>query len=154
MIEIADTLIYRERWDHQEIEFTFEGRGKNDLYILQTREMSYAKRQLMTVFIPGNSLNESKLGTGIGVSGGALSGRVVFDIDDIREFKQKNPHEAVILVRADTVPDDIVHIASADGILTARGGSTSHASIIATKLGKTCVVGFSKMIVYQNEKKM
>lgn len=153
LIEIADTLIYRERWDHQEIEFTFEGRGKNDLYILQTREMSYAKRQLMTVFIPGDSLNESKLGTGIGVSGGALSGRVVFDIDDIREFKQKNPHEAVILVRADTVPDDIVHIASADGILTARGGSTSHASIIATKLGKTCVVGFSKMIVYQNEKK-
>lgn len=56
-------------------------------------------------------------------------------------------------MRADTVPDDIVHIASADGILTARGGSTSHASIIATKLGKTCVVGFSKMIVYQNEKK-
>ncbi|WP_353685460.1 PEP/pyruvate-binding domain-containing protein [Thermodesulfovibrio sp. 3462-1] len=151
--EIAEKLIYKERWDHQEIEFTFEGRGKNDLYILQTREMSYARRQLMTVFIPGESLNESKLGTGIGVSGGALSGRIVFDIEDIKEFKQKEPETPLILVRADTVPDDIVHIASADGILTARGGSTSHASIIATKLGKTCVVGFSRMIVYQNEKK-
>ncbi|WP_460180982.1 PEP/pyruvate-binding domain-containing protein [Thermodesulfovibrio sp. TK110] len=153
LLEIAEKLIYKERWDHQEIEFTFEGRGKNDLYILQTREMSYAKRQLMTVFIPGESLTESKLGTGIGVSGGALSGRIVFDIDDIKEFKEKDPLASVILVRADTVPDDIVHIASADGILTAKGGSTSHASIIATKLGKTCVVGFSRMIVYQNEKK-
>lgn len=153
LLEIAETLIYKERWDHQEIEFTFEGRGKNNLYILQTREMSYAKRQLMTVFIPGESLNESKLGTGIGVSGGALSGRIVFDVDDIKEFKQKEPQVPVILVRADTVPDDIVHIASSDGLLTARGGSTSHASIIATKLGKTCVVGFSRMIVYQNEKK-
>ncbi|MEN2994683.1 MAG: PEP/pyruvate-binding domain-containing protein [Thermodesulfovibrio sp.] len=153
LVEIAERLIYKERWDHQEIEFTFEGRGKNDLYILQTREMSYAKRELMTVFIPTEELNESRLGTGIGVCGGAISGRIVFDVDDIKEFKQQEPHVPVILVRADTVPDDIVHIASADGILTARGGSTSHASIIATKLGKTCVVGFSKMIVYQAEKK-
>ncbi|ACI20473.1 PEP/pyruvate-binding domain-containing protein [Thermodesulfovibrio yellowstonii] len=153
LIEIAERLIYKERWDHQEIEFTFEGRGKNDLYILQTREMSYAKRELMTVFIPTESLNENRLGTGIGVSGGATSGRIVFDVDDIKEFKQQDAQTPVILVRADTVPDDIVHIASADGILTARGGSTSHASIIATKLGKTCVVGFSKMTVYQSDKK-
>jgi len=153
LMEIVNTLVYKERWDHQEIEFTFEGRGKNDLYILQTREMSYAKRQLMTVFIPGEALNESKLGTGIGVSGGALSGRIVFDVDDIKEFKQQDPLIPLILVRADTVPDDIIHIASADGILTARGGSTSHASIIATKLGKTCVVGFSRMVVYQSEKR-
>ncbi|MCS7215866.1 MAG: PEP-utilizing enzyme, partial [Thermodesulfovibrio sp.] len=151
--EIAERLIHKERWDHQEVEFTFEGRGKNDLYILQTREMSYAKRELMTVFVPTDLLNESRVGTGIGVSGGAISGRIVFDVNDIKEFKQLEPQVPVILVRADTVPDDIVHIASADGILTARGGSTSHASIIATKLGKTCVVGFSKMIVYQSDKK-
>jgi len=152
-MEIVEKLIYKERWDHQEIEFTFEGRGKDNLYILQTREMSYAKRELMTVFVPTEILNKSRLGTGIGVSGGAISGRLVFDVEDIKEFKLKEPEIPVILVRADTVPDDIVHIASADGILTARGGSTSHASIIATKLGKTCVVGFSKMIVYQHEKK-
>lgn len=153
LLEIVERLIYKERWDHQEIEFTFEGRGKNDLYILQTREMGYARRELITVFVPTETLNENKLGTGIGVCGGALSGRIVFDVEDIKEFKSQEPHVPVIFIRADTVPDDIVHIASADGILTARGGSTSHASIIATKLGKTCVVGFSKMTVYQNEKK-
>lgn len=151
--EISEKLIYKERWDHQEVEFTFEGRGKEELYILQTREMSYAKTELVAVFVPSEELNSSKIGMGIGVSGGALSGRVVFDVEDIKEFKSVEPHVPVILVRADTVPDDIVHIASADGILTARGGSTSHASIIATKLGKTCVVGFSKMNVYQNEKR-
>ncbi|MEJ5226802.1 PEP/pyruvate-binding domain-containing protein [Thermodesulfovibrio sp.] len=153
LFDISERLIYDEKWDHQEIEFTFEGRGRGDLYILQTREMSYSKGEMITVFLPSPALNESKLGTGIGVSGGALSGRVVFDIDDIKALRQIEPETSVILVRADTVPDDIVHIAQADGILTARGGSTSHASIIATKLGKTCVVGFSKMIVHQNEKK-
>ncbi|MCX8034089.1 MAG: PEP-utilizing enzyme [Thermodesulfovibrio sp.] len=153
LFEISEQLIYGEKWDHQEIEFTFEGRGKRDLYILQTREMSYSKGEIINVFLPSPSLNESKLGTGIGVSGGALSGRLVFDIDDIKSLKSTDPETPVILVRADTVPDDIVHIAKADGILTARGGSTSHASIVATKLGKTCVVGFSKMIVHQNEKK-
>ncbi len=153
LYEIAEKLIYKENWDHQEIEFTFEGRGKKDLYILQTREMSYSKGEIIAVFIPSPALHESKIGTGIGVSGGAISGRLVFDIDDIKKFKALEPEVPVILVRADTVPDDIVHIAGADGILTARGGSTSHASIIATKLGKTCVVGFSKMTVYQNEKK-
>ncbi|MCX7988254.1 MAG: PEP-utilizing enzyme [Thermodesulfovibrio sp.] len=153
LFEISEKLIYGEKWDHQEIEFTFEGRGKKDLYLLQTREMSYSKGEMITVFLPSPALNESKLGTGIGVNGGALSGRLVFDVDDIRALKSTEPETPVILVRADTVPDDIVHIAKADGILTARGGSTSHASIIATKLGKTCVVGFSKMIVHQNEKK-
>ena len=153
LLEIAEKLIYKEKWDHQEIEFTFEGRGKNDLYILQTREMSYLKGEMITVFLPSLALNESKLGTGIGVSGGALSGRIVFDVDDIKTFKSTDPQTPVILLRADTVPDDIIHIANSDGILTARGGSTSHASIVATKLGKTCVVGFSKMTVYQNEKK-
>ncbi len=153
LLQISEKLIYGEKWDHQEIEFTFEGRGKGDLYILQTREMSYSKGEMVTVFLPSPALNENKLGTGIGVSGGALSGKVVFDVDDINLLKAQEPEIPVILVRADTVPDDIVHIAKTDGILTARGGSTSHASIIATKLGKTCVVGFSKMIVQQNEKK-
>ncbi len=153
LFEIADKLITKEKWDHQEMEFTFEGRGRGDLYILQTREMSYSKGEMITVFLPSPALNESKVGTGIGVSGGALSGRLVFDVDDINLIKSHEPNVPVILVRADTVPDDIVHIAKADGLLTARGGSTSHASIIATKLGKTCVVGFSKMIVQENEKK-
>jgi pyruvate,orthophosphate dikinase len=59
----------------------------------------------------------------------------------------------VILLRADTVPDDIRQISAADGLLTARGGSTSHAAIIANRLGKTCVVGCNKLVVLEHDKK-
>jgi pyruvate,orthophosphate dikinase len=56
-------------------------------------------------------------------------------------------------VRSDTAPEDIQHISAADGLLTARGGSTSHASIIVNRLGKTCVVGCNNLIVWENKKK-
>ena len=59
----------------------------------------------------------------------------------------------LILIRSDTVPDDIGYISAADGLLTARGGATSHAAIIAKKLGKTCIVGCSKMVVLEEDKK-
>jgi pyruvate,orthophosphate dikinase len=82
-----------------------------------------------------------------------LSGRVVFDLDDIQEFRKSDPATPLILIRADTVPDDIPHISAAEGILTALGGSTSHAAIVANRLGKTCVVGCSKLFVWEIEKK-
>jgi len=59
----------------------------------------------------------------------------------------------VILLRSDTVPDDIREISVADGILTGKGGATSHAAIVAHRLGKTCVVGFSKMRLWELDKK-
>ncbi|MDP2752901.1 MAG: PEP-utilizing enzyme, partial [Nitrospirota bacterium] len=89
----------------------------------------------------------------IGVGGGALSGRIVFDLDEIQEFREKDPDTPLILVRSDTVPDDIRHISAADGLLTARGGSTSHAAIIANRLGKTCVVSCNNLSVSEHEKR-
>ena len=70
-----------------------------------------------------------------------MSGRAVFTMEEIETWREKEPATALILVRPDTVPDDIKEIFAADGLLTARGGSTSHASIVAHRLGKTCVVG-------------
>jgi pyruvate,orthophosphate dikinase len=81
------------------------------------------------------------LGHGIGVSGGAMSGRLVFSLKEIDEWRLLEPATHLILARADTVPDDIREIHAADGLLTARGGLTSHAAVVAHRLGKTCVVG-------------
>jgi len=55
------------------------------------------------------------------------------------------------LIRSDTVPDDIREISVTDGILTGKGGATSHAAIVANRLGKTCVVGCNKMRVWEKE---
>lgn len=153
LLQISKNLIYRERWGAQEIEFTFEGRRPENLFILQTRDMAIKREDDFLAFVPTKKLSSSYLSRGIGVGGGALSGRAVFDLAEITELRQKDPHTPLILIRADTVPDDIRHISAADGLLTARGGSTSHASIIANRLGKTCVVGCNNLIVWEQEKK-
>ncbi len=153
LLKIVKDLIYRERWGAQEIEFTFEGEEKENLYILQSRDMAVTKREALTAFVPSADLSSSYLSSGIGVSGGALSGRVVFDLNDVNEFRGKDPSTPLILIRSDTVPDDIKFISVADGLLTARGGATSHASIIAKKLGKTCVVGCGNLVVMEREKR-
>lgn len=153
LLKIIKNLIYKERWGAQEIEFTFEGKSTENLYILQARDMAITKRESIMAFIPSPELTSSYLSSGIGVGGGALSGRAVFDLDDIKEFGEKDPSAPLILIRSDTVPDDIRHISAADGLLTARGGSTSHAAIIANRLGKTCVVGCNKLFVWEYEKR-
>ena len=153
LLKIVKNLIYTEKWGAQEIEFTFEGEKKEDLYILQARDMAIAKKDCLSAFAPSPELASSYLASGIGVGGCALSGRVVFDFDDIEEFRRGDPAVPLILVRSDTVPDDIGYISAADGLLTARGGATSHAAIIAKKLGKTCVVGCNKLVVLEDDKK-
>ena len=60
---------------------------------------------------------------------------------------------SLVLIRSDTVPDDIKEISEADGILTAKGGATSHAAIVASRLGKTCVVGCSSLLVWEEQKR-
>jgi pyruvate,orthophosphate dikinase len=65
----------------------------------------------------------------------------VFNLEDIDKWRRQEPKTSLILARSDTVPDDIREIYAADGLLTARGGVTSHASVVAHRLGKTCVVG-------------
>jgi pyruvate,orthophosphate dikinase len=153
LLKIIEDLIYKEGWGAQEIEFTFEGKNKENLYILQARDMAITKRESFMVFIPSAELSSNYLSRGIAVGGSAMSGRVVFDLDEIKELREKDPDTPLILVRSDTVPDDIRHISAADGLLTARGGSTSHAAIIANRLGKTCVVGCNKLTVWEHEKR-
>ncbi len=147
LLNYAKTLIYDRRWNHQEIEFTFEGPTPADLYILQARTLTTKQPGLFPVFSDNHMLEKDYLGRGIGVSGGALSGIAVFTLDDIHRFRQERPGEPLILIRSDTVPDDIKEISLSDGLLTAKGGQTSHAAIVAFSLDKTCIVGCKQLTV-------
>jgi len=76
---------------------------------------------------------------GLNAGPGAASGRVVFNAEDALAWKKRG--EKVILVRIETSPEDIAGMNASEGILTARGGMTSHAALVARQMGKTCIVG-------------
>ena len=126
---------------HQEIEFTFESDQPEDLYILQTRDTVMSQLSSVSAFVPSEELEQAKLATGIGAAGGALSGRVAHTAEDIAELRRRFPEDPIILLRPDTVPDDVPLILQANGMVTARGGATSHAAVAAQRIGRTCVVG-------------
>jgi len=149
--DLAKSLVYTRMWGPQEMEFTFETHKKEDLYFLQTRDMAIREREKVFSFEPTSVAKARLLGHGIGVSGGAMSGRAVFNLDEVHQWRETEPETSLILVRGDTVPDDIKEIFEADGLLTARGGSTSHAAIVAHRLGKTCVVGCANLICMEKE---
>jgi len=150
LLSISRDLVYTKEWNPQEIEFTFEGPRPEQLYILQTRDMiTIKKKEHLNVFADTSKLQDSVLGKGIGVSGSALSGLAVFTADNIDRLKKEKPDVSLILIRQDTVPEDIREISMADGLLTARGGQTSHASVVATRLEKTCVVGCRDLQVFE-----
>mgnify|MGYP002065064904 CR=1 FL=1 len=69
-----------------------------------------------------------------------MPGAVAFTSVDIKRAREQDPARHVILLRPDTVPEDIGVVLSVDGLLTARGGFTSHAAVTAKRLGKCCVV--------------
>ena len=96
-------------------------------------------------------LQESLLGTGIGVGGGALCGRAVYSEEEINYFRESEPETPLILLRPDTVPDDVGILLKVDGLLTSKGGSTSHAAVTIPQLNKVGVVGFNKLKVYESE---
>jgi pyruvate,orthophosphate dikinase len=148
----AHDLIENKGWSPQEMEFTFESPEVDDLYLLQTRDMTIRERKKVLTFDFDEQLKAMYLGHGIGVSGGAMSGRLVFNLDEIEEWRLKEPDTFLILARADTVPDDIREIHAADGLLTAKGGLTSHAAVVAHRLGKTCVVGCGDLICDERRK--
>ncbi|RYE78364.1 MAG: pyruvate, phosphate dikinase, partial [Myxococcales bacterium] len=77
------------------------------------------------------------LGTGMNASPGAAVGKVVFDSDTAAEWAERG--ESVILVRKETTPEDLRGMVAATGILTSRGGKTSHAAVVARGMGRTCV---------------
>ena len=151
MVRIAEFLIYEKGFNQQEIEFTFENATRKGLYILQTRDMVKRETDKVKTFVGGRELEKSFLGMGIGISGGALTGRAVYSEREIEQFRAQDPETPLILIRPDTVPDDVGIILMADGILTARGGGTSHAAVTIPALNKVGVVGFNKLHVYETE---
>ncbi len=149
--EIADRLVNNLGYSPQEIEFTFESDDPKDLHILQIRDMDMAKSKAVTIF----KIKPDKMeiaGRGIGIGGGAMNGLVAFDDEDMKLLRAKYPEKNIILIRPDTVPDDIGMIFDTDGLLTARGGATSHAAVTAVRLGKTAIVNCSKLSVFEDEK--
>ncbi len=174
---IAD-LLERHYHDMQDCEFTIE-RGK--LWMLQTRtgkrsgaaavriavEMEYEKlidratavqrvtpEQLDQLLHPtvDPKTNATVLATGLPASPGAAQGQVVFSPDDAEELAREGAK--VVLVRQETSPDDFHGMVAAQAIVTARGGMTSHAAVVARGMGKTCVSGANALNIdySQNER--
>lgn len=160
--------------DMQDIEFTIE-RGK--LWMLQTRNgkrTAKAALQIACDMIDEKLISEKEailridpssldqllhptldpnskktlLAKGLPASPGGVCGQVVFTPEDAVEMKEKG--HKVILVRVETSPEDIAGMVAAQGILTARGGMTSHAAVVARGMGKCCVAGCSEVEVNYN----
>jgi pyruvate,orthophosphate dikinase len=160
----------------QDIEFTVERRK---LYLLQTRNAKmtinaalktsvdmvaeglitkeksllrlepFQLKQLMYTQVDP-AVNKAPDTTGLGVSPGAAFGEVVFDADEAE--RQGNAGKKVILLREQTNPEDIHGLFAAQGILTAVGGKTSHAAVVARSIGKPCVTGAVDLKINQLEK--
>ncbi len=169
---IAERLERHYR-DVQDLEFTIE-RGR--LYMLQTRsakrtaaaavriaadmveqgiitreeaigriEPAHVDQLLRDQFDPAARERAPRIAKGLNASPGAAVGVAVFDAD--RAVAQANTGRKVILVRVETSPDDFHGMAVSQGILTARGGATSHAAVVARQIGKPCVAGCAELVV-------
>ena len=176
--QICKTLEEHYR-DMQDMEFTVE-HGK--LYMLQTRNgkrtaqaalkiacdlvdegmrteqeavLMIDPRNLDTLLHPqfdSKALKATKpLGRGLGASPGAACGQVVFTAEDAEAWKAKG--KKVVLVRLETSPEDITGMKAAQGILTVRGGMTSHAAVVARGMGKCCVSGCGDIAMDEENKK-
>ena len=98
------------------------------------------------------ALKEAKpIGRGLGASPGAACGKVVFTADDAAEWKERG--EKVVLVRLETSPEDITGMKASQGILTVRGGMTSHAAVVARGMGTCCVSGCGDINMDEANKK-
>ncbi len=165
--------------DMQDMEFTVENKK---LYMLQTRNgkrtaqaalkiacdlvdegmrteqeavLMIDPRNLDTLLHPQFDAKALKaatpLGKGLGASPGAACGKVVFTADDAEAWKAKG--EKVVLVRLETSPEDITGMKASQGILTVRGGMTSHAAVVARGMGTCCVSGCSDIKMDEANKK-
>ncbi len=162
--------------DMQDIEFTIEN---EKLYILQTRN---AKRTVnaalkVAVDLVSEGLIDEKeailrihpedlnqllhprldpkakkiiIATGLPASPGAASGQMVFSSQNAEEWHKNG--KKVVLVRAETSPEDIGGMVASTGILTARGGMTSHAAVVARGMGKPCIAGCTALVISEKEK--
>jgi pyruvate, orthophosphate dikinase len=143
----ARTLIYDHGMFHQEIEFTFESEDAADLYLLQTRDLVLSQDHEVAAFVPSTALESALVATGIGAGAGALVGRCAHTDQEISQLLAKYPNDPIILLRPDTVPDDLPLILRVAGMVTALGGATSHAALAAQRLGRVCVVGCRQLEV-------
>jgi len=170
LLEVRDILENHFR-DMQDLEFTVED---NELYILQTRngkrtglaavriatEMVLEKlitKEEAIARIPADSLSHilapifdrasvksaTKIASGLPAGPGAACGKIVFSAARAVEWAEKG--ERVLLVRVETSPEDLRGMIAAEGILTARGGVSSHAALVARQMGKVCVCGASAL---------
>ena len=144
---LAKVLTEDLGYSPQEMEFTFESDKPEDFHILQIRDQDLKLEDEVNAFVQSPT-EMNQIGRGMGIGGGAMNGLVAFNDDDIKSIREHHPEAQVILVRPDTVPDDIGMIFDCDGLLTARGGATSHAAVTAVRLGKVCVVSCVELQVY------
>ena len=164
--------------DMQDIEFTIQ---KKKLWVLQTRngkrttnaaikiavdlvnENVISKKEALIRINPESleqllhptldpTAKKEVLTKGLPASPGAASGKVVFTADEAEKLASNG--EDVILVRSETSPEDIHGMHAAKGILTARGGMTSHAAVVARGMGRPCVSGASEINIDENSRKL
>jgi pyruvate,orthophosphate dikinase len=176
--EIAGRLERHYR-DVQDLEFTIE---RGTLYMLQTRSakrtaaaavqiaadmvdegiISRAEAvgriepaqvdQLLRDQFDARALDAAtRVARGLNASPGAAVGAAVFDAD--RAAERAAAGEKVVLVRIETSPDDFHGMAASQGVLTARGGATSHAAVVARQIGKPCVAGCSELVIDYRERR-
>ena len=177
-VKVCETLENHYR-DMQDMEFTVENRK---LYMLQTRngkrtaqaalqiacdlvdEGMRTEEEAVAMIDPRNldtllhpqfdaaSLKAATpAGKGLGASPGAACGKVVFTADDAVEWNERG--EKVVLVRLETSPEDITGMKASQGILTVRGGMTSHAAVVARGMGTCCVSGCGDIAMDEENKK-
>ena len=175
--KVCQTLEKHYR-DMQDMEFTVE-HGK--LYMLQTRNGKRTAQAALKIacdlvdegmrsekeavamidprnldtllhpqFDPAAIKKATPLGKGLGASPGAACGKVVFTAEDAEEWHARG--EKVILVRLETSPEDITGMKSSEGILTVRGGMTSHAAVVARGMGECCVSGCGAIVMDEENK--
>ncbi|NLJ88646.1 MAG: pyruvate, phosphate dikinase [Epulopiscium sp.] len=176
-MEIAQTLENHYK-DMQDMEFTIENKK---LYFLQTRNGKRTAKAALKIavdLVDEGLINEEEallkvdpkqldqllhpafdadalkkaqpLGKGLPASPGAAAGKVYFTAEDAKNAKEAG--ERVILVRLETSPEDIEGMAAARGILTVRGGMTSHAAVVARGMGTCCVCGLGEIMINEEEK--
>ena len=177
-VKICHTLEDHYR-DMQDMEFTIEDRK---LYMLQTRNgkrTAFAALKIACDLVDEGMIDEAKavsmieprnldtllhptfdpealkkatpIGKGLAASPGAASGQIVFTAEEAKEWADAG--KKVVLVRLETSPEDIEGMNASQGILTVRGGMTSHAAVVARGMGTCCVSGVSEIVMDEENKK-
>lgn len=123
---------------------------KEALLRIEPEQLNQLLRPIFDQDEKKKALSDGKLiAKGLNAGPGAAAGRIVFNAEDAVEWAKRG--EKVILVRIETSPEDIAGMNAAQGILTSRGGMTSHAALVARQMGKVCVAGCGSLLIdYKN----